>query len=444
MQDRSGNPNSYAAILWRRRMPIAIVLAVGLGITFAMLNRPHYQATSTVMQVGVGDQNARADTASTDLPTLLLSSSVAGTVRRQMHIDESPDDFIASITPKTVPGSTVLAITYQDSDRVRAVDTANALAERMSAYYREIAFQRLDALDGYLKGKLREQERDIADIDSRLSESVVAHPDAAGKDIVNAAANRVASLQAQRDEYDVKVRGDDAYVASEEQRIANLSSTFHYEMEQADPLLRELQQHVALDTASAAPLLAGYRPDYPGVQSLTSQLARERKLVSSRQADLKNVPVGASGTFRRAEISLSNAKATAADDRAQLQTLDAQIGEARESMRVLPKLNYSIDALETRRTADVSAYEALATRRSTVIADQAENASVGSVVVVDRAVTADASLIGGHSVRLAGGLVSVVFLAIGLAFVLEALDTRLRDGGAIERTYGRPYLGEVS
>ncbi|MBD5654829.1 MAG: hypothetical protein IAI50_06565, partial [Candidatus Eremiobacteraeota bacterium] len=416
--------NSYLAILWRRRIPVAIVIAVGFAVSFEVLHKTQYQATATVMEVG--QQVDSTQSASTDLPTLLLSSSVAGQVRRTMNLPQSPEDFLHAIDAKGSPGSSVLAITYHDEDRARAVGTANALADRMSSYYREMGFARLDQLDGYLREKMSLQERDIADIDRELAENVVAHPGDVGKDMVTAAASRMVDLQSQRDQLEIKVRGDDARASELAQSLSRSSETVRYELQQADPQLRSLEEHVANDTAGAIPLITQYRPDYPGVKSIKTQLRREQEMVASRRSALNGLPAGASTSYRQAESSYSDAAAAKSADDAQLKALDSRIVAARQEMRVLPKLNYHANTLETRRNADNLAYQALATKRSDVTGDLAENSSVGSVVVVDRAVTADASLIGGHAVRIAGAMVSVLILAIGLAFLLEALDSRMR------------------
>ena len=94
------------------------------------------------------------------------------------------------------------------------------------------------------------------------------------------------------------------------------------------------------------------------------------------------------------------------------------------------------------RDAAEAQYQALALRLSNAQANSAEAASLGAVNVVDRPVSAERGL---ASVRLLTiiALLLVLGLAIGAAYVAEALDPRLYTDNDITSRYGKPVIATL-
>ena len=82
--------------------------------------------------------------------------------------------------------------------------------------------------------------------------------------------------------------------------------------------------------------------------------------------------------------------------------------------------------LAAQRDALQTEYTALATRRANALANRAEASSLGGVVVLDRAIEADTRLAGGRTRAAVVGLILVLALAFGAAFLVETLDSHVR------------------
>ena len=100
--------------------------------------------------------------------------------------------------------------------------------------------------------------------------------------------------------------------------------------------------------------------------------------------------------------------------------------------------------MKLQRDAAQADYLTLSSRRTAALADRAEALSLGSVVVVDRAVKADTAVVGLGRKSLAVVTAALVLaFALGIAFLAEMLDPRLRRADQIESLYGTPLIATL-
>lgn len=129
-------PN-YFRILRRQAWIVLLVLGATLGATGALLHaqKPVYRASMTLV---VGEPRG-------DLPPVLGSHSVARTmtnllesdllarsVIRDLDLNMSTEDFLKKLTVQVLPDTAVLAVSYDSTNRDRAVEVLTELARNFT------------------------------------------------------------------------------------------------------------------------------------------------------------------------------------------------------------------------------------------------------------------------------------------------------------------------
>jgi capsular polysaccharide biosynthesis protein len=103
----------------------------------------------------------------------------------------------------------------------------------------------------------------------------------------------------------------------------------------------------------------------------------------------------------------------------------------------------SVAALRREKEAGDQAYARLSDRLATAMADRSQAASIAPAIVIDRASFARPSLLSQPRVLGTALAIAFLWLALTLAFLVDASDKRLRTRTTIEELYGSPVLTEV-
>lgn len=127
-------------------LSIAILLGALGGFLVAKSSPKRYTATSTqymvISGVKTADQLASMNTVLnqqvTSYESLVTSSAVLDPVVGSLHLSESSTDLAAKVFTDVSPGTTLLAISVTDTDRQRAYDIVNAVAQSAAQHIPDI------------------------------------------------------------------------------------------------------------------------------------------------------------------------------------------------------------------------------------------------------------------------------------------------------------------
>ncbi len=433
---------SVLQILRRQWIPVTIITLVGIvaAIAVTLLLPPRYQATTQVMiesqQVGARDPSFQP----IDMTTLLESSTVIDRTLREFHMTMSPDDFINEITAKIGYDSSVMPIVYIDAKPQRAVDVANALADNLSEYYREITRAKYDNLTTYLNEAMQKRRRELNRLDRELQTAAAKDPTLAESDALTSLTNRLDALVEKHDEENATLTGSQAEAGAASSQLGKIMPLVHQEIAQNDPLYRSLQEQLGKDGTNLEAQRAQYTSHFPGLAGLKIRVRKESGAIDRRANQLSAKPPGGSQAYLTALLAQNHASAVATGDAARVGALENEIAAVRAQIAAAP--TKGVHLTEVRRQHDIalSAYQQLASRRESVLAEQAQAASLGTIDVVDRAERAY-PVVGKHGPLLAAGAVlGFIILAITVAFLLESVDRRLRTVESITDLYGKPVI----
>jgi capsular polysaccharide biosynthesis protein len=128
----------HVTVLRRAWRAIALMILIGVSVAFVVnATAPRLYESRALINVG-----PVFDEANPDVNALLAAQRVAGTfaslagtrqfleqVRTDAGLPQSIDDLIRGVSAVAVPESLYISISYQDDDRERAAETANAIAD---------------------------------------------------------------------------------------------------------------------------------------------------------------------------------------------------------------------------------------------------------------------------------------------------------------------------
>jgi capsular polysaccharide biosynthesis protein len=436
---------NVVAILWRQRIPVAIIIAVGIlaAILVTVFLPPKYQATSAVLieSQQVGDRDPAF--APTDMATLVESSTVIDRTLKEFDIHRSPDDFESDITAKIGFDSNVMPIVYQDVNAKRAVAVANGLADNLSEYYREITRAKYDSLTAYLNSSIAKRRGQLDRLDRELENAAAKDPTLAEADALAALTTRLDALTEKHDEENANLTGSQAEAGATSSQLEQMMPLVHQEIAQTDPLYRSLQDQLGKDGTSFETQRAQYTKNFPGLAGLKIRVGRESDSIDRRVAQLSAKPPGGSPAYLTALTAKNHATAVATGDAARVAALQAEIEAVRAQIASEPTKGVHITEVRREHDIALAAYQALAQRRENVLAEQAQAASLGTIDVVDRA-ERSYPVVGKHGALLAAGAVlGFLILAVTVAFLLESLDRRLRTVESIADLYGKPVIATL-
>jgi capsular polysaccharide biosynthesis protein len=432
-------------IVRRRWMLVAATLVIGLiGAAFLFQHVPRtYEASSQVLIVNEND-GRDPSVSSVDLPSVATSTVVLQSVLDQLKLPISLIDMKKHIKARVGQRSSIMDISYRDSSPDRAVAVPNAVAEELSRYYEQISSGRADTDVRKLDTAIADVSVRLRDINGRLAQQSAAQPYVDSDKSLDTVTERLDDLMTQRELANATLANDIAAQQAISGDRATLSKVARHEILQNDPLYKQLSDGTAKDAAQLAFDHASYTDRYPALPGLEAKTAAERATMAAEAKRSLSAPDAFSASDVANEMESRKAAAIVEGDRAKVSALDSLIATAQERLKDVPAATASTAWLKLQRDAAQADYLTLSSRRTAALADRAEALSLGSVVVVDRAVKADTAVVGlGRKSLAIVTAALVIAFSIGMAFLVEMLDPRIRRADQIENLYGTPLIATL-
>jgi capsular polysaccharide biosynthesis protein len=446
--------STFFGTLRRQWFVVAVVLLI--GVLAFILTWPHFRkftATSTMLasnspatSSGVLDPSRDPISSAVglnDLQTLATSEVVLNRVAASLGFSKSKAAALANeVKAKAVFDSDILPIAVTDADPQTAIDTANGIANELSAYSQRLATGRYDELISNLNGQIAERRKDLAAVDKRIQEvssgDFYVTPDA-GTTAVNAS---LIALEQREQQLETQVEGDQAAAAVTAQQPNLSRSVARQEILAEDPSVVAQRAQLGKDISAMNVGLASYSLNFPGLRGYILEVRREAAAVEAAENHTAKDP-GQSESYVAAEIATNKAQAALASDSAQLASVRDQLAGLQTHLTDSAVEGSDIAQLRRAKAAGEDVYTDLSQRLARAKADRAQAGAIGSVVVIDHASDALPALLGRPAVL--GAAIAAIFLwvAISLAFLVDGADDRLRTAEAIEKLYGKPVFMPV-
>ncbi len=445
-------------ILWVLGTFVVVVAAVGV---YLYLATPIYEATVTMRveptQSGFSLENMFTNTSgtsriATEVELIKSRSNIVETINRlglyeqylaEHEWDEPPSinalvsRVRGSISVSTVRDTNIVSISVQNSNRNRAMDTANMLAMVYNDMLKGIAQNEFQTRRQFIEHQIPNLEAELAEAEQRLrmykeSEGLILLDEEA-RNLLQA----VTAYDRQITPYRIQMDDADQSARELQNQILRLGGRY--------PSLAEVQQ-----IGEVQDIMGQLRSLRLELSSATAQGAAQtgelRSSISARENRLNNLLVQ---QFSRSAQAAEDVPPGLYTELASLytQSLLAEthilyLSSLRENyqsrIRALPQIEQRMLEL----TRDVRSKEGLYILLIEKLEETkiTEAGIIGTAMIVDEAIPPTAPVAPNKRLILAVGALLGLFLGVLLAFLIETFDITLRDEDTIKRIIGDPVI----
>jgi uncharacterized protein involved in exopolysaccharide biosynthesis len=373
-----------------------------------------------------------------DLPSIITSTAVLSRVIDRLKLDTDPVTLSKKVKTKLPAKSSILELTYKDTDGVKAANVANAIADEAVSYFHDIATRGYADVLAALNKRIAQSKATIAEADKRLQHASANSGFASSDKALDDLTSQINDLQVQRGQINASLAADQATASALEKQLGDIRPIVRGEILQKDVVYQQVQTEVGRDTADLVSERASFQDSFPGLRALGQRVNRERDQANSAASVAIENGAGESPSYTQTVLDSERADGVVAADRERLRATDAQVADMQNHLRQVAGAGAVVGTLRAERDAALQQYITLTQRLSAAQGDAAQAASLGTLVVVSRAIPGTSLL----WAWLLGIGILVLALAVGAAYAFDAIDRRLWGNREIEHVYGRPILVE--
>jgi len=428
------------------------VLTIASGVLFTSWQTSVFQATATVIiepepprVMNIQDVAADTPRASSSVQDyystqykLLQSRAVVEAVidqlnlkQRMAHVGRARDPYLAlmnwrdgGLTIEAVKNTRLVLVKFDDPDRDLAVEIANAVAAQYVKYGLDVKQGEAQTATAWLTEQI-EKLRTKSQQSSQALQSYSAKADLLGvqdqRQITQA--KLVDFNRAYLDAQNLRMAAESKWrelnrIAKDPTTSETLSSVVN------DPLIQKLKIEASDLTIERSKLAEIYRAKHPDLLQIDAQLQQVKHRL---QEEIQK-------TMRAVETEAKIA-------RSREETLLANMNDLRREARVLNEREAQASSLQREKeTADDLQLTVLKRLKETGLASAL---TASNIRVVERATRPTSPVRPRTQLIWALSGVAGLALGVGVAFLSESLETRIRSRDEIERVLGVPVLGVV-
>lgn len=435
---RNTELSHFLNVLRRRWLVVLVIAAIGFALLpIAVRLVPAYTAKAQLLIVS----EALKDTtlSDPDLPSIVTSTEVLSRVITRLGLNTTPTALAGKIKTKLPPKSSILEISYKDTDGVRAATVTNAIADEATTYFHEIATRGYTDVLKALDARIAESRLQIAAADRLLQRASAKNAFASTDKALDDLTTQIDDLRVERGQANASLAADQATASALRRQLRDIDPIVRGEILQRDAAYQQVQNQLGKDVADLTSERATFREFFPGIHALEARIRRERDQLSSVAATAIATGAGSSPSFTQTVLDADHAEGLVAADHERLRAIDSQLSAEQKHLQQVAGAGAVVGTLRAQRDATLGQYVALTQRLSAAQGDAAQAASLGTLVVVSRALPGSSQL----PTWLLGLAFLIVLAAIGAAYAFDAMDRRLWSAREIEALYGRPVLSQV-
>jgi len=430
-------------VIRRQWIAVTIVFVIGLLVIvrYEITAKDSYTGTAHVLlvtQPGSHDSTVSIS----DLPTVATSTIVLERVRHALNLPITLMQLKSHVSAKVVARSSIMEITYRDPSEALAIGIPNAVADNLSQYFSEISADSYTRNVTNLTEALAQQGNKIAELNKRLAHAVRSEPFVITEKSADDVTERLDSLETQRALAEAEATGN-AAIADTTAPSAGLSKLARHEILEGDRRYKALSESSARDFAQLSTDRAGYTENFPGLAGEEEKVDREQSALDGESQRALEDPDRFSPSEAATQASHERQLAILTGAQSRVAKLDELIAQEKARLTDLPGTGLMVATLRAQRDDAQLDYNALSSRRAAALANRAEAFTLGSIQVLDRAISAGTTI--GSNRPIIAFVMTLLLCAVatGIAYLIDAIDPRIRRAAQVEAMYGRPVIADI-
>ncbi|HEY0613133.1 MAG TPA: polysaccharide biosynthesis tyrosine autokinase [Candidatus Elarobacter sp.] len=455
--------HSFVATLLRRR---ALFLAVSGGVLglVALITLMTPKSYTTDVKLIAGNPNAvaanpqQAQTGLSVLNALMLPNAAQSAETYAELISETPvvqrviDDLNlktdvkalqGAVKVKPVTNTNIISLQVTWRDPVMSAKIANEFATVFVAREAELVAGGATGALEFLNKQIPSAERRLHTAEAAVTKFETTHSIAdigsQTSSIVAAAANIDANInrvQLEKRQADAQVASLSAQLASTRQLSGGGSNVAQ------NPILPQLHAQLAQAKLDLSAAQQQYTDSHPAVVALKQKIAGLQKELAKQPGTIvASTNTVANPLFTQLQQNLAVARSMSASAGNQLSTLAKQRADINPQLKALPKQSETLLSLKREQKLAEDMYNALQQKRND--AQVAKATGISDVTITQAASPALAAKSPHLTLNLIVGAIAGLLLGLGVVFLVDWFDGRIRDERDVEGELGLPVLASI-
>jgi capsular exopolysaccharide synthesis family protein len=454
---------SFVGTLSRRRTLFAyIVLGVIAAVFIVTILTPKRYTTDVKMIAGnpnsVATNPQQAQTGLPFLNALLLANAAQSAETYAELISETPvvqhviDDLglktdvrtlQAAVHVKPVTNTNIISVMVTWSDPETSAKIANDFATVFVARESQlVSGQATGALD-FLAKQIPQAQRNLQQAEGAVSTYETVHKIADLPTETTMVVNSASNIDAKINSTQLEKEQADAQVGSLSTQLGGMQSTTGGGQSVAqNPVLLQLNTQLAQYQGQLSAAQAQYTDSHPTVIGLKQQVAEvKRQIAATPKTIVATTSTIANPVYQTLMQQLAAAKAMSASDAAQLTVLARQRKAINPELAKLPAQTARLAELKRTAKLDEDVYNALQQKYNDATVSRATG--ISDVTVTAPASAALATKTPHLLINMLIAAVVGVLLGLGIVFLIDWFDGRIRDERDVENDLQLPVLASV-
>jgi capsular exopolysaccharide synthesis family protein len=454
---------TFLATVLRRRVLFAGVFgAVVLTVALVTFLSPRMYTTDVKMIAGnpaaVAQNPQQAQTGLPVLNALLLANAAQSAETYAELIGESPvvqhviDDLNlkadvrslqGAVRVKPVTNTNIISLQVTWTDPVMSAKIANDFATVFVSREAElVASSATGALD-VIQKQLPEARRRLDLAENNLSKFQTSHNIADLGAQTTALVGAASNIDAKINSIQLEKQQADAQIGSLSVQLAGMSATAGGGNSVAqNPVLPQLRGQLAALQVQLGSARQQYTDSHPQVISLKQQISDLNREIARQPATIvATTSTIANPVYQQVSQQLAAARAMSASDSAQLVQLTKQRAGINPQLAKLPAESAQMLGLQREKKLAEDTYNALQQKFND--ATIARTTGISDVTITQPASSSLATKTPHVTTNLMIGAIVGLLLALGIVFLVDWFDGRLRDERDVETELGLPVLASI-
>ena len=461
--DPVGMWNSFVGTLTRRgRLFALVVFGVIAAVAIVTLLTPKRYTTDAKIIAGnpnsIAQNPQQSQTGLPFLNALLIGNTaqsaetyaelmgetpVVQRVIENLHLKTDVAALKGALKVKPVTNTAILSIQISWSDPKTSADIANEFATVFVARQRELMSAQANGAVDQLAKQLPAAQRRLLVAEQNLSKYEIAHNIADLSTQTTSTVNAAINTDQKINQVELDKKNADAQIDSLSRSLSGMTATTGGGSSTAqNPVLPTLRQKLADLTIALGSAQGHYTDNHPQVISLKQQIADvNRQIAHTSPTILASSSTIANPVYQQLSQQLSGAKAMSEADTAQLQQLAKQRAAINPQLAALPGQQQHLAQLKRLQVSAENTYNALQAKYN----DASIASTTGiSDVAITQAANKDLAAKTPHlALNLIIATIVGVLLGLGIVFLVDWFDGRIRDERDVESELQLPVLASI-
>lgn len=374
---------------------------------------------------------------------LFQETPVAEQVISSLGLHVSPRELLSHVDVKPVTNTAIISLSVHWSDAATSAQIANEFGNAVINRQRQLVANQADSAISFLNQQLPQAQKAMNVAQTQLARYEAQHHIADISAQTQSTITALATLDAKVGQVEADSQQARAELASAQAELsATPQSIKGSEQVAQNPVLASLQTQLSQTDVQLQTALQQYTDKHPTVIALRNQEAQIKREIAQQQATvIANTNTVPNPVYQQMQQQAAGFSTQIASDEAQLAALRKQQHDLNPELAGLPAQAATLANLQRQSKSAEDIYSALEQKYNN--AQVARDTALSDVTITQPATAGSSSVSPNITMNLLLAIGLGAILSILGAFVIDYLDSTIKDDRDVEQELALPSLGAI-